>query len=519
MEIDLQDLDVSGGPLHAQVCIIGAGIAGLVLAQRLCQQGISVALLEAGGLSLNEVRQNVAPAVVLKGRPHRGTSEGRFHVFGGSSLRWGGQLLPMTIKLSAAWPVTSEELAPYISEAEQILGVNDLPYRGEDFFTDMEQKAPALLDALPGMDVVLSKWVPFTRRNLAETLGRRMRADKHVTVYLKAQVTELLPDASGTRIQAVLAHNPGGQSFRFEAEQFVIAAGTVETARLLLVSRSVSPDGVGNAHGQVGRNFHDHLTLPIATAAGEARNRLLQDLRPWVVGGTLHSVKFAADADLSARLGLNPVLVHLAMDEPEDSAMGLVRHMLLSRQLGSPRIGGVSRFFRAVVEAVRLAWSAKVGGRRFVSKNARVRLYLNATQDSPSISRIALSGQTDAYGMPEAEVEWQITQNELETLRKFATYLKEQLGAALDGMQWSKELDEGSVPKGLDDARHAMGGACMGEDPRSSVVGADLSVHGVANLSIASAAVFPDGSPQLPTLPLLALTLRLADRLATVLLQ
>jgi choline dehydrogenase-like flavoprotein len=86
-------------------------------------------------------------------------------------------------------------------------------------------------------------------------------------------------------------------------------------------------------------------------------------------------------------------------------------------------------------------------------------------------------------------------------------------------MQWSNELDEGAVPKCLDDARHAMGGVCMGEDPRSSVVRADLSVHGVANLSIASAAVFPDGSPQLPTLPLLALTLRLADRLATVLLQ
>jgi choline dehydrogenase-like flavoprotein len=59
-----------------------------------------------------------------------------------------------------------------------------------------------------------------------------------------------------------------------------------------------------------------------------------------------------------------------------------------------------------------------------------------------------------------------------------------------------------------------MGGACMGNDVTSSVVDAELTVHGVGNLSIASAGVFPSGSPQLPTLPLMALTLRLAERIA-----
>jgi choline dehydrogenase-like flavoprotein len=143
-----------------------------------------------------------------------------------------------------------------------------------------------------------------------------------------------------------------------------------------------------------------------------------------------------------------------------------------------------------------------------------VQLTLNAAQDAPTLSRITLSEQTDAKGIPQAQVEWHITQNEMATLCKFATHMKEQFGA-LDGMHWCTDLDAATVPKSMDDARHAMGGACMGEDPRSSVVGADLSVHGIANLSIASAAVFPDGSPQLPTLPLLALTLRLAERLAT----
>jgi choline dehydrogenase-like flavoprotein len=67
---------------------------------------------------------------------------------------------------------------------------------------------------------------------------------------------------------------------------------------------------------------------------------------------------------------------------------------------------------------------------------------------------------------------------------------------------------------GLEDARHAMGGACMGSDPRTSVVNAEMRVHGVGNLSIASAATFPDGSAQLPTLTMMALALRVAERVA-----
>jgi choline dehydrogenase-like flavoprotein len=147
-----------------------------------------------------------------------------------------------------------------------------------------------------------------------------------------------------------------------------------------------------------------------------------------------------------------------------------------------------------------------------------VQLTINGAQDAPALSRIALDEHTDANGMAKTLVEWLITENELATLRKFTNHLKEQLGG-LDGMQWSTELEGGTVPKSMDDARHAMGGACMGIDPRSSVVDPDLFVHAIDNLSVASAAVFPDGSPQLPTLPLLALTLRLAERLATQLLR
>jgi choline dehydrogenase-like flavoprotein len=100
-------------------------------------------------------------------------------------------------------------------------------------------------------------------------------------------------------------------------------------------------------------------------------------------------------------------------------------------------------------------------------------------------------------------------------MQRYAAHLQEQFEAmGLTGVEWAPGMRDDAEMEGLEDARHAMGGACMGSDPRTSVVDAEMRVHGVGNLSIASAATFPDGSAQLPTLTMMALALRLADRLA-----
>jgi choline dehydrogenase-like flavoprotein len=370
-----------------------------------------------------------------------------------------------------------------------------------------------LLEQMEEVEASLSKWTPFGRRNMAQTVGQSLLRLPQVTVYLHAQATAVLLAADGTRADAVLVKRDDGACFRFEAEQFVVAAGTVETVRLLLAS------GVGKQGGQVGLRFHDHPTLPVATFRGVARERLLRELRPWVTGETVHSVKMEASAKLRKRLGLNAVLAHVTIEEPVGSGIAVVRELLTAVQRGGfgvtlKRHAGALP--RALVEAVRLVWSAKVRRRRFVSKDAVVRLLLNVAQDEPSGSQVGLSETAYAFGSPQLLVDWQISAGEMKTLRGYALYLKERFEAAgMLGVEWVPELfEEGVELPGMDDARHAMGGAAMGDDAATSVVDAELKVHGVENLWVASAAVFPTGSPQLPTLPLMALTLRLGAMLA-----
>ena len=519
MEIDLERHAGGVEAFRAQVCVIGAGIAGITLAQALSKQGIEVALLEAGGQGLEAHGQHLFAAARLVGQPHVGTREGRFRAYGGSSLRWGGQLLGMPSQPGSAWPITGAELAPYQAEAERMLGVDALPFGAEEFFVAIGAASPPLLVELGDVDASLSKWTPFLRRNLAHTPGRALLRDERVRVYLHAQVTEIVLAQDGARAEAVMVRTPAGAKVRFEAEQFVVAAGTVETARLLLASRSVAAEGVGNARGQVGRNFHDHLTLPVAALQGAARKRMLREMRPWVFGETLHSVKIEASAGMLQRLDMHPVLAHLAIDEPEGSGIAVVREVLTAMQQGG--VGAAVRKHAAQIpgagiDALRLAWAAKVGHRRFVSNQAEVKLQFNVAQDAPSESRVTLGDGVDDAGMLQAVVDWRVTTKEIATVRAFARELRGRFQAlGLEGVAWAPEVFDNDVAlRGMDDARHAMGGTCMGANPATSVVDAALTVHGVGNLSIASAAVFPTGTPQLPTLPLMALTLRLAERIA-----
>jgi choline dehydrogenase-like flavoprotein len=246
---------------------------------------------------------------------------------------------------------------------------------------------------------------------------------------------------------------------------------------------------------------------------------VVNELRPWVFGGTLHSAKLEASRALCERLELNPILAHIAIVEPEGSGIAVVRELLTALQrgeLGNALTTHAMKIPGAVVEGARLMLEAKLRHRRFVSDGAVLKLQFNVAQDAPSSSRITLGEETDAYGLPQVVVDWRVTEHELDSLRGYAKYLKGQFEAAgLLGVEWLPELFVEDAPlPGLDDARHAMGGACMGVDPRTSVVDAEMRVHGVENFSVAGAATFPDGSPQLPTLTMTALALRLAGRLA-----
>ena len=516
MLIDLER-EVAGGSYSSQICVLGAGIAGLVLARRLALRGLRVHLLEAGGLDLEERSQTLYATEMAADR-HTGATEGRFRLFGGSSTRWGGQLLPYTEDIfspgdampSWPWPIGPEAIEQYYGEVLEIMGADRLPFVAE------------LLSALghprvefgDGVRLRFSKWAPFQRRNLARSLGRECLAHPGVTVFTHANAMAL--DASGGCVQSVAVKNYAGVDFMFHAEQFVLCLGTIESSRLLLCSN------VGNEFDRVGRYFHDHVGVRVAGIEGEARARMLDRLGPFIVEGTLHTCKLEASAELRERERLPAVMAHVVIEEPEDSGPAAARSILQSLQQGNVREALARNFspmLRGLGDVARLAWQSRVRQRRAVSARAQLWLKIDAEQVARPDDRVRLAETRDALGQRRAVIDWRIAPQERQAVRAYARVIKAELeGIGIANLQWAPGVfDESADLPPMADTFHAMGVLRMGSNPQASVVDCDLKVHGIDNLHVASCAVFPAGGSSNPTFTMMALTLRLADRLAVLL--
>lgn len=509
MHIDLQE-SFASDVFHSTVCVIGGGIAGLVLAMRLAHNGISVHLLEAGGLTQEDRSQDLY-RVNMKSEVHLGATEGRYRTFGGSSTRWGGQLLPFTSDVflppsktpSLPWPIQGSDLEPFYAEVQRMLGVNSLPFTADLLPALNRSKAPVSSD----VTVRFSKWIPFKRRNLADSLGAEALVHPLVTVFTHANAAQLEASSHPGHIGSLKVLNYDGREFRFSATHFVVCAGTIESSRLLLCS----PD-VPNPHDQIGRYFHDHMSYHAAKFVSPGRERVLDLYGPFFVDGTMHTVKLEASPTLRSQESLQNVMAHVVIMEPEDSGVAAIRSLLRSlqrRNLKEAILANLMPVLRGAGDVARLWYYSRFKGRRAVSKRATLMLNIDVEQAPHPDNRISLSAtETDAIGLPRTILDWRVRAPELDTAARYTPIVRKYLSAAgVDSLEWDR-----SAPA-MVDTYHMMGGLRMGVDPASSVVDINLKVHGVSNLHIASCAVFPSGSSSNPTFTLIALTLRLADQL------
>lgn len=506
MHIDL-DRAKPGQQLAAQVCVIGAGIAGLLLATRLADSGIDVLLLEAGGLEPEERSQQLYDAA-MEGAEHTGATDGRFRVFGGSSTRWGGQLLPYGEDIfsppqgatSAAWPIAESDVAPYYLELQKMLGVDLLPFSA-DLLASLGRAAVLLS---PDFTLRFSKWIPFARRNFAQTLGKAALAHPRITVVTHANVAELVAVGGSVSQARVLDYTR--RAFRAEAQTFTVATGTIESSRLVLLSPSLP-----NEHDQFGRYFHDHISWSAAEFTGVARKRMLERLGPFLVKGTLHTWKLEASPELRARERMLAVMAHVSIEEPENSGAAAVKRLLSRLQRGNQNrmlLRNLVAMLLGLPGVAHVAYGAFVQKRRAVSSRARVALRIDLEQPADASRRIGLSKEHDALGLPKAMIAWHIGEQEVDTAQRYARIVQQELAAL--GM--APEIS--SDPPTFTDTFHAMGGLRMGRDSAISVVDANLRVHGTQNLYVASCAVFPSGGSSNPTFTLMCLALRLAKHLS-----
>jgi choline dehydrogenase-like flavoprotein len=548
--IDYLD-STSPDDVEADLCIVGAGAAGIAIARSFIGTTIRVCLVEGGGIAGEERSQSLYNGESIGSTPFD-TSSSRMRVFGGSCKLWGGgcitfsrhDLEPRDWVPDSGWPLDYDELEPWYGQARNYLGIDAHDFTDGSFLTP-PARTPCSFDEDTLVNPVFARSPMF----FGEHYRAQLDAAENIMVVLHANLMSLEATPDGASVDHARIGSMDGRRGRVTARQYVLAAGGIENARLLLLSDSVSPDGLGNAHGLVGRYFMDHpsgklgvvatddpdaLTRPyerhigkdpapvsseIALSAQAQRDHrmLAGRVHPFPIEG---KIPFGVRALREFRAALKPPV----RDEAERLEIRMCEIMRNGPMLatatpaGTPNLGMLAlRVGLGTGDIVR-AFAKKLADRPTVRSN-HVELIGYFEQAPNSDSRIMLGSDTDALGLRKVSVDWQLSAIDRHTIRTAARLFGEQLARACNGRfepePWVHAEDDAPLP--VHGTAHHLGTTRMATRAEEGVVDRDCRVHGMSNLHVAGSSVFPTGGWAFPTFTIVALSLRLAAQLQVLL--
>ena len=515
--------------LDIEVCIVGAGAAGVALARDLMKAGREVCLLEAGGMDYDEQTQSLTKGNIT-GMEYYELDHSRLRFFGGTTNIWGGRNIPLDrIDFEkrdwvphSGWPITLDDLQPFYKTAHDSLELGEYDYGPGNW--DKLKLSPVNFDP----EKISHRFWRFDE--LKERFNSQRSDDlvkaKNVQIVLHANLVALQATENASAITHLDAKSLGGRKLQVRARHFVLACGGIENSRLLLMSDSVENNGIGNQFDQVGRYFmeHPHGRLAHIETKDPAAFWALYRKRFSAVDVPV-APALVLPPSLQRELGiLNSAATFKLQKDPSRGAPISKRVYMNLKHSLSPNKSG------------RRLWQVWRGSQnwlqrhvsmpllRFGVKMNRMGLYVMArAEQAPNPdSRVRLSTERDALGSPRADLDWRLCALDKETMLQFGKTLQgefDRLGLGKvtncdwleDGqLQWPVDATVGNHPIG---GYHHMGTTRMSTSAREGVVDANCTVHGYQNLHIAGSSVFTTGGWANPTLTLLALTHRLGVHL------
>ncbi len=551
--------------LQTDVCIVGAGVAGITVARELAGLSFRVCLVEAGGMKPDRRTQSLFWGENV-GHPYFPLDTARCCGFGGTGNRWsaqiGGNQLGVRLRPLdeldflerdwvpySGWPFGKAELDPFYGRAHDVCRTGPFSYDVGDW------EDPVASPRLPlggGVETVIFQFgsrEPFTKQYQAEITGAG-----NIDLCIHTSGLALETDQSGQRVTRLRAGSLDGRPFWIAAKVFILAQGAIEIPRLLLSSRGVWKDGIGNANDLVGRFFMEHLHLwsgslvpsdpsladftglyEIHTKSGipimgkialakemVQRNRLLNycvSLHPhrrdghpaiapswevvsWPLLRPAGNRTLNPGASAGRFLDPGPGGAPVAVAPPPANDAG--------RRVAPVPV--MQRLRRTALRRARQVGQALTGSSRGVRPPLVFQLNHMTEQAPNPDSRITLSEERDPLGRNRVRLDWRLSPLDIRTIVRAQEIIGEEFRRAGLG-RLQIDLHGETPPPGLEGGWHHMGTTRMHLDPRQGVVDPDCRVHGTSNLFIAGPSVFPTCGYANPVLTIVALSLRLADRI------
>jgi choline dehydrogenase-like flavoprotein len=465
-----------------------------------------------------------------KDHPYTGTSYAwvRARALGGKTNIWGRLALRLSdydFKAKSHdgygedWPIEYKDIAPYYDRVDRYLGISghkeNLPHLPDSLFqrpVKLNRAEVMLREKLKSMGRVVTPYRAGVTTDGVKHNKYRSKCygrgacnrrpggcDIHaafdsptgliypsmdtgnLTLRTNSTAREILVDKNTGRARGVaFVDSVTKQSYEAKAKVVIVAASTLESARLLLLSQSPQhPNGIGNSSGHVGHNFCEHVMGPGMTGLVKelvGKKHTIEDGRP----GGFYIPRFRN------------------LSESQGSFIRGYGYEGNSGQSMFPWHTDRPGFGAQYKKDIRDHAGAFINVGAFGEVLPR---YENQVSIDPDVK--------DAWGIPVLRFQYKFSDNEHKMGEDMVTSAKEMFDAAgIEIIGVDREL----LTEGW--SIHELGTARMGNDPKTSVLNQFQQSHDVRNLFVVDGSSHVSASCQNPTWTIMSLAWRSCDYLA-----
>ena len=528
--------------IESDICIVGAGAAGITLAMEFAKTDLNVCLLESGTLDVEERNQELYEATeTYEGVPDERIlpmESVRLRYFGGTTNHFSGgsgELGAIDFRHrpwvpNSGWPIGEKDLAPAYDRARSYMDLGK--YANAKKIWNNFDLQPYDFD-LKKIGYHAERWTGYINGGVGNWEGpvrfgqkyrKELKNSKNIRVFFSANAYDIKTNAEANYVTEVEVRSFSGKRTYISARAFVLATGGLEVARLLLSSDTVESGGLGNQQDLVGRNYIDHHVAIIGSVTVGDPNRFANLFSRTRVFNKMrsHVSLRAADSWQEKHQVLNN-LIGLIGDDDESAPIYAAREVYLKLKRGEiSKIRG-EKLLSALsgVSEVAYQWyRAREGHEVWIPKIDTFDVRLITEQAPNDESRVFLNDEKDELGMRRLTVSVSMTELDKRSMLKSGMLVASEcarLGIGRTRLEEWLTSDSGDFYGDRSGGSHHCGTTRMSNSPQNGVVNSDCRMHSVDNLYVASSAVFPTNGYVSPTYTIVALTIRLADHLKSIL--